>query len=117
MVWLGGLSFVLLWVYQRLDNLEHYRGHLISSTRLWVLDSSCFIIHCRASLISLYTGEAGWFSIVAHWYKVVSPTHQVLAVVSHLADFSLLCCSIINMEVHFSLIDYHSVGQVGELLV
>jgi len=40
-----------------------------------------------------------------------------LAVVSHLADFSLLCCSIINMEVHFSLIDYHSVVQVGELLV
>jgi hypothetical protein len=84
---------------------------------LWVLDSSCFIIHCRASLISLYTGEAGWFSIVAHWYKVVSPTHQVLAVVSHLADLSCIWCSIINMEIQFSLIDHYTIGDVGQAFI
>jgi len=84
---------------------------------LWVLGSSCFIIHCRASLSSLYTGEAGWFSIVAHWYKVVSPTHQVLAVVSHLADLSCIWCSIIDMEIQLSFIDHYTIGEVLDFLI
>ena len=41
----------------------------------------------------------------------------MLAVVSHLADFSCIWCSIIDMEIQLSFIDHYTIGKVLDFLI